>query len=131
MRALTCANDINREIDTSPDRFIAHLLASHLTFMSEYEGDESVTVFLIEPSDTLATVDVAMDHQFLVNAYSGKRYGDDGFAPGFETLQAYQTFYEMFFIEGGGELGISVVIPRQPDIDPSLLAMCAQHAKAP
>ena len=131
MRALICANDINREIDTSPDRFIAHLLASHLKFMSEYDGDESLTVLLVERGDTLATVDAAMDHRFLVNAYSGKRYGEADFAPCFETLQEHQTFYEMFFIEGGGELGISVVIPRRPDIDPSLLAMCAQHAKAP
>lgn len=126
MRVLICATDINREIDTTLDRFIARLLAGHLEFMSECEGDEALTVFVVEPGDTLATVDAAMEHHFLTNYYSGKRFGEPGFAPCYETLQKFQTFYEMFFVEGGGEMGISLVIPRRPEIDPALLALCAR-----
>lgn len=109
MRALTCAEEIHQEIDTTTDPFIARLLASHMKFMSECEGDEALTVLVVEPRDTLATVDAAMDHNFLVNAYSGKHYGEAGFMPCYETLQGYQTFYEMFFVEGGGELGMDVL----------------------
>ena len=126
MRALICAEAINNEIDASTDRFIARLLASHLKFMSEYEGDEALTVLLVEPGDTLAIVDQAFDNHFLTNHYSGKSYGQPGFAPCFETVQEYETFYEMFFVEGGGELGISLVVPRRPGVDPALLSLCAK-----
>ena len=128
MRVLTGPASIRAEIESCPDPSIAHLLAQHLEFMSEYDGDETLTVVLVEPGDTLATVDTELQGQLLRNAYSDKQYGDSGFVPSFETLTEHQSFYEMFFIEGGGEGGTSVLIPRQDGIDPALLEMCAQHS---
>jgi hypothetical protein len=75
MRVLRCAEAINREIESNTDRSIGQLLARHAQFMSEYEGDdEALTVLMIEPADTLAVIDEKMDHGFLTNAYSGKRF---------------------------------------------------------
>lgn len=107
---------------------MAQLLTRQIEFMSEDESEESLTVVIVEPGDTLADVDAALNHQLLLNDYSGRRYVDAGFIPCFETLIEHPTFYEMFFVEGGGEVGISVVIPKSPDIDAELLALCVRHA---
>ena len=48
--------------------------------------------------------------------------------PPFETLEEHPTLYEMVFIFGDGDEGTIVLIPRAPDIDPQLLALCAQYA---
>jgi hypothetical protein len=109
MRVLRCARAIDEEITAQPDRFVAHLLARHTSFMGEYEGNEILTVILVEPGDTAAAVDSELHGQLLANAYSDKQFGDPGFIPPFETLTEHQSFYEVFFIEGGGERGISVV----------------------
>ena len=52
MRVLRCAEAIDEEINTQPDRHVAHLLARHMSFMGEHEGDETLTVILVEPGDT-------------------------------------------------------------------------------
>ena len=82
----------------------------------------------MEPGDSLEEADAGLNHYLLVNDYSGRSYRDADLLPCFETLVEFSTFYEMFFVEGGGELGISVVIAKRADMDSELLALCARHA---
>ena len=124
MRVLLYPDDIVREIAATPDPSVAKLLTRQSEFMSADESEESLTVLVVEPGDTIAELDAALHHQLLVDHYSGRRYEDSGFIPCFETLLEHTTFYEMFFVEGGGEVGISVLIPKSPTTDPAILAMC-------
>ena len=126
MRVLRCPNDTVREIESTIDPAVAQLLARQIQFMSEDEGEESLTVLMVEPGDTLEELDAALYHQLLVNDYSGRRYDDAGFIPCFETLLEHPTFYEMFLVEGGGEVGISVLIPKSPETDQEILALCVR-----
>jgi hypothetical protein len=127
MRVLRDSTSINKEIHSCPDPLMAQLLASHLEFVSEYpSASDSITAFMVEPGDTLEAIDIAMDHRFLSNHYSGRRLGDPAFVPCFETLEDHGSFYEMFFIEGDD--GIAMLIPKRQSIDPRLLAICAAHA---
>lgn len=75
MRVLTGTASIKAEIESCPDPQIPRLLVRHLEFMSEYEGDESLTVVLVERGDTLGTVDTHLRGQLLTNGYSDKQYG--------------------------------------------------------
>lgn len=130
MRVLRDAPSINAEMQTCTDSCIARLLARYLNYLNAPEDSEagSLKVILIDPGDTLQAIDTEMQHRFLTNAYSGKAFGEHGFVPSFETLEEHLTLYEMFVIEGGGEAGISILIPKRTDIDRDLLALCAQHA---
>ena len=128
MRVLRCPSDIDREIRSTADPAVAALLTRQIEFMSEDESEESLTVVIVELGDTLEEVDAELNHYLLVDDYSGRSYLDAGFVPCFETLLEHPTFYEMFFVEGGGELGISVVIPKLADVNSELLALCARHA---
>ena len=128
MRILRQPGDLDREIASTGDPAVARLLTRQVEFMSEDEGEESLTVVMVDPGDSLEVVDAGLNHYLLVNDYSGRDYSDPDFIPCFETLLEHPTFYEMFFVEGGGELGISVVIPKLADVNSELLALCARHA---
>ena len=131
MRILRDTQLINHEIKENPDSAIAHLLTRHLQFGAEFNpGDPAdlLTVFVIEPGDNLETVDSAMDGCFLTNHWSGRRLGDPGFSPCFETLEEYPTLFEMLFIQSDEGHALVVLIQKTPDIDPELLALCARYA---
>ncbi len=46
----------------------------------------------------------------------------------FEVLEELDTCYEMVFVPGDGDFGIVIFIPKLDDIDPDLLAVCAEYA---
>jgi hypothetical protein len=131
MRALRCTESLVAEIQSSPDRLVASLLSMHMDFVRQYEDyevEDLFHAFIVEPGDSLETIDEAMDGQFLTNHYSGKQHGQPGFKPCCETLEEYPTFYEMFFIQSDEGFGVAVLVPKRPDIDPQILALCAQFA---
>ena len=131
MRILRDTPSINHEIKENPDSAIAHLLTRHLEFGAEFNPDDPadlLTVFVIEPGDTLTTIDAAMDGCFLTNHWSRRRLGDPGFVPCFETLEEYATVYEMLFIQSDEGHALVLLIPKTPSIEPELLALCARYA---
>lgn len=131
MRILREKEAINAEIDTNPDPHVRSLLSDHLRYVSEYDDADTtdyLTVVAVEPGDTLQALDIALDSKLLVNLYSGKKFGEPGFAPCFETLDEYETFYEMFFILSDDGFGLAVLVPKQPDIDAEVLSLCARYA---
>lgn len=133
MRALTDTPSITAEIRDTTDPVIATLLTRHLQFGAEFNADDPadlLTVFVIEPGDTLGSIDVAMNGCFLVNHYSRRRFGDPAFVPCFETLEEHATVYEMLFIQSDEGHALVVLTPKTAGIDPDLLALCAQHAMA-
>ena len=131
MRFLRDTSSINSEIKENPDPAIANLLTRHLEFGAEFNPDDPadlLTVFVIEPGDTLTTIDAAMNGCFLTNHYSRRQLGDPGFAPCFETLEEYPTGFEMLFIQSDEGHALVILIPRTSGIDPELLALCADYA---
>jgi hypothetical protein len=122
---------VNAAIESWPDQAMCQLLTERLAFYAGYEDLELSDLFkliLIEPGDTLADLDIEFNGRFLINHYSGRRFGDDGFHPCFESLKERPTFYDMVFCEGDGGFGIEVIVPKSSDIDARLLGLCAQFA---
>jgi hypothetical protein len=70
---------------------------------------------VVEPHDSLVTLNVQLNGDLLSNRYSGRSQGDAGFVPCFETLEEHASFYEIFFISG--DEGTSVIVPQRADID--------------
>ena len=69
-----------------------------------------------------------MDGCFLTNHWSGRRLGDPGFSPCFETLEEYPTLFEMLFIQSDEGHALVLLIPKRSDIDQDLRSLCAKHA---
>jgi hypothetical protein len=131
MRVLRGTPSINTEIKETTDFAISALLTRHLQFGAEFNPDDPadlLTVFVIDPGDTLKTIDAAMDGCFLTNHWSGRRLGDPRFVPCFETLEDHPTVYEMLFIQSDEGHALVLLIPKASGIDPDLLDLCAQYA---
>jgi len=126
MRVLRDAQAIQQDIDTCLDPHLAARMSAHLQFL--LTSDEGgLTVVVVEPGDTLQTLDAHFERCFPEHPFGGRRLGDvPGFMPFYESLEAYPTFYEVFFVVW--EQGISLLIPRTADIDPTVLAFCAEHS---
>ena len=131
MRVLNDTPSINTEIKENQDHVIAELLTRHLEFGAEFNPDDPadlLTVFMLEPGDTLQTIDAAMNGCFLTNHWSGRRLGDPRFVPCFETLEEHPTVYEMLFVQSDEGHALVLLIPKTPAIDQELLALCARYA---
>jgi hypothetical protein len=130
MQILRDEEDFACALDSWADRELVQLLQSRLAFYADYEEPlaDLYKLILVEPGDTLAGIDSEFGGAFLINHYSGRRYGDPVFKPAFEVLEEYQGFYAMLFCEGDGGFGIEVIVPKSSDIDARLLGLCAQFA---
>jgi hypothetical protein len=130
MQILRDEEDFACALDSCADQELVQLLQSRLAFYADYEEPlaDLFKLILVEPGDTLAGLDGEFDGAFLINHYSGRRYGDPAFKPAFEVLEEYPGFYAMLFCEGDGGFGIEVIVPKSSDIAPRLLSLCAQHA---
>ena len=128
MRVLRDTESITNEIRSCPDRSMAQLLADHQEFVRENEEGQLIAI-MVEQGDTLAALDEQLDHKLLDNPYGRRRYGEEGFRLCAETLDQYPTFFEIFFIEGG-EVGITVLVPKTAGIDRELIALCEQFSSS-
>ena len=80
------------------------------------------------PGDGIAEVEAAVGIPLLVNPVTRVPYGDPAFNPIFEYAGRHARFYELVFIPGGGDEGVTLFVPRHPDVEPRLLALCAEYA---
>ena len=130
MRVLSGTPSITNEIKENPDPAITALLTRHLEYGAEFNPEDPanlLTVFVIEPGDTLTTIDDAMNGCFLTNHYSRRRVGDAAFQPCFETLEERATVYEMLFIHSDEGHALVILIPKASDIDPDKRQVGAQR----
>ena len=131
MQILRDEEDFACALDSWPDQELVQLLQLRLAFYAEYDDldlSELFKLILIEPGDTLEELNLEFNGGFLINHFSGRRYGDPGFKPAFEVLEEYPGFYAMLFCEGDGGFGIEVMAPKSTGIDPRLLNLCSQFA---
>lgn len=45
-----------------------------------------------------------------------------------ECIEEHPKFYDLVFVPGDGDYGITVVVPKEIGIDPALLSLCAPIA---
>ena len=86
-----------------------------------YDPDVYGQFVLVEAGDCAAEIEAVVGCK-IVSA------GDADFAPSFEWLVEHSTCYEAVFIFSDDGYGIDLLIPKLPDVDADLLAMCRKYA---
>ena len=94
----------------------------------EYEADLCGFMIVVEAGDSVDVLEEESGCPILRSYIGNARYGDPGFKPIFECLEAHDTCYEMVFVPGGGDFGVVIFIPKNEGIDPELLALCQTYA---
>lgn len=107
------------------------LIESRIAALSEEEPyDSGIHGYFVlwEEGDSLEDLDQVLSFSVLSNRYSGQRYGDAGFTPGFELVEEHPSCLELVFVLSDDGYGVGVFIPKTANADPSLLAMCRHYA---
>lgn len=93
----------------------------------DYDSDIHGFIFLVQPGDSIAQVELATGCDLISDPFNSVRFGDPAFRPNFELLEEHAFCFEMVFVPGDGDFGIVIVIPKA-GIDPELLAFCQTYA---
>ena len=111
MRILRHTESIHTEIKENTDQDISNLLTRHVDFAAEYHDPDVgdlLIVFIVEPGDTLATIDRA-------NECSRRQVGDPDFVPCFESLEEQSTVYEVLFIQSDEGHALVLLVSKAPN----------------
>lgn len=126
MRRLHTPDDLASIADMSLSGVILQRF-TELTAYDDYTFDELAEFWLIEPGDTVESLEAATKAPIAKGWFSDARYPDPDFSPAWEVLEAHATCYEMVFITNDAGYGIVLWIP-QYGTDATLLAMCQHYA---
>ena len=83
---------------------------------------------VIEPGDTIPSLEELSNYPILSNPLHDTIYGDEDFVPMTEVIEDHGFCYEMVFILSDDDPGTGVFVPKSSEIDPTLLAICAEFA---
>lgn len=93
-----------------------------------YDTDLDGPYIVMAPDDDLCAVEAAVGIPLLTDPVTGARYGAPEFSPIFEIVIRHARCYEMVFVSGDGDDGVTLLIPRDPSVETRLLALCAEYA---
>lgn len=105
---------------------IRHLLEQRFLGIADGEGfdaDIHGYALIVEPGDKLEDLLTNPDSSITKGLVESSPY----VVPP-ECIEEHPAFYDLVFVPGDGDYGITVIIPKQPGVDPKLLSICAEIA---
>jgi hypothetical protein len=112
------------------DPEIRDLIARRIKDLSQDEpwnADVLGDFIVVEPGDSLASLDQQLGFALLTSRTNGARFGDPDYMPAHEILEEYAGCYEIVIILSDDGYGVEVFVPKV-GADPQLLALCAHYA---
>lgn len=102
-----------------PDPNLRNLLSRRIEELTDYTDDlaELLHIYILEPSDTLTTVDVQLGFSL------GERPID--------VIESHLGWYELTIVLSDDGFGVVLYVPKHPDTDPKLLEICTNPSKDP
>ncbi len=120
---LEAANIADPELRTLVQKTIAALSEDY-----PYDPDVLGYFVIVQPGDSLATINAQIGFDILANRWTGIRYDQPGYTQAFEVLDEHAGYFEMVFVLSDDGFGIEVFIPKVDGVDPELLSMCKRYA---
>ena len=112
------------------DAALCQIILQRFTELAAYDDfsfDELAEFWLVDPGDTVESLEAATKVPIAKGWFSDARYPEPDFSPAWEVLEAHPTCYEMVFITNDAGYGIVLWIPQR-STDATLLAMCQRYA---
>ena len=102
------------------------LLLKRLDMLSEFSNfdlSELVHFVIVEPGDSIAAIEAELGFSPFVNFVDGARYPDPAFTFSCEWLIAHGPWFETMFTRSDAGVGIVLLVPNRPDVEPTLLKL--------
>lgn len=112
------------------DDFLRQLIARRIDERCDgepYDPDVNGGFIVMVPGDGVEVVEAALGTLLLRNPVSGLEYGHPDFTPLFEYAGRHARWCELVFL-GAGDEGVTLFVPRHPDVEPRLLTLAAEYA---
>lgn len=93
----------------------------------KFNATELGYFLVIEPGDSLDTIGAQLGFPVLANRVSGILFGEPGFAPSFEFVEAIGNCYDVVIIVDDSGFGIELFVPAL-GAPAELLEMCKRYA---
>ena len=119
--------DQARRIDDPDIRRLVQQRYAEVCNGEPYDADIHGEMAVVEPGDTLATVEGQSGVPIASNPFDDSRFPDPDFVPVCEYLEEHSHCYEMMFLFSDDGAGINFFVPKQ-GTDADLLALCARFA---
>ena len=119
--------------NTIEDEALRALVAQRFVEIAQdepYDPDIYGYFIVMEPGDSVATLEKEAGWPILGSVFNDARFGDADFSPCFEFLEEHErpACYEVVFILNDGGFGIDLFIPKVPGMDRQLLDFCRAYA---
>lgn len=127
MLTITDGDSLARALSSTIDDSLKWLLRLR---RDQLGGDitDQANFAIVGPHDTAAELEKAIGFSIFQNPVDGSRYGDPGWAPGWEWIEDHGFAYELCFIMDDSGFGHVVIIPNEQGVSPELLNFCHSYA---
>ncbi|HEX8580653.1 MAG TPA: hypothetical protein VF655_13800 [Allosphingosinicella sp.] len=116
-----------RALSTPLDPRLRHLLSQRRDQLGgSITGHARFVV--VQPNDTLTTVEQAFSFSPLQNPIDGSRFGDPDFTPAWEWIEDHGFCFEVVFIFDDSGFAHVLLVEKAEGVDPQLIALCQAHA---
>jgi len=115
MHLLRTHASIHHTAQHNPDLTLRKLISRRIEELTDYTEDLSklIHIFILEPSDTLTTVDVQLGFSL------GERPID--------VIESHSGWYELTIVLSDDGFGVILYVPKHPETDLKLLRICVSH----
>ena len=120
------------DIHSIPDHAVRRLVQrrwSEVINGQPYDLDTHGEMIVVQPGDTAADLEERSGLPIFTSPFDDSRFPDPEFVPVCEVLEEHGTCFEMVFIFTDDGAGTTLFIPKRPDVDPELLALCATFSE--
>lgn len=128
MKIINSPEAMDDALSSSLDPLLERLLRLRVEQLTGYEGfalDDLAVFIIVEPGDNLEAVEAELRISLTVNLVDGCRWPDPDFCPNWEWCEDHGALFELTFILDDSGYGHVLFVPKQVDVDPTILALCA------
>ena len=130
MISIKSTADMARALSLPIDAELKRLLALRRDQLLAHDGYDLGALahfVVVEPLDTLASIEGVVGVPLSANLVDGSKLGDLGFTANFEYVARHGTWFEAVMILSDDGFGVVLFVPDRPDTDTTLLALVRDH----
>jgi len=97
--------------------------------IEELGSDAGLATFIVLAKDEgPEALEEQLGFSVLADRVNGRRFGEPGFCPAFESVESHPGCFELVFVLADYGDGVLVFIPKHDGLDPRLSSLCETYA---
>ena len=116
-------------VENAEIRSLIQKLYSEICDGAPFEYDRHGYMVVVEPGDTVQSLEEATGCSILKDPTNDARLGDPSFVPAFEFIDEHSSCYRLDLTINDDGFGVAIIVPKAEGINSELLQLCARYAE--